>query len=183
MEDEQIVNLYWARSESAVSETARKYGRMLQSLSEAILHCREDAEECVNDSYVRAWNSMPENRPTYLGAYMSKITRNLSLNCLEKRRTAKRQGEDLVFDELSECIPDPETSEEWLANEELRQLLNAFLASLDEQRRAIFLRRYFYNDSTESIASVLGMKDAAVRSVLHRLRLALKKRLEEAGMK
>lgn len=181
MEDAEIVNLYWARSERAVSETAAKYGRMLQALSESILHSREDAEECVNDSYVRAWNSMPENRPEYLGGYMAKITRNLSLTRFESRRAAKRSAELIAFDELSECIPDSESGDQWMEGELLRRVLDDFLSSLDEQKRVIFMRRYFYNDSTGSIAATLAMKEGTVRSILFRLRGVLKKNLEEAG--
>ena len=155
---------------------------MLQSLSEAILHCREDAEECVNDSYVRAWNSMPENRPTYLGGYMAKITRNLSLNRLDRRKAEKRSAETVAFDELSECIPDGEGSDVWNDQRELSALLDTFLSSLGQEKRLIFMRRYFYGDSIDGIAAALGMKSVTVRTVLFRLRAELKKRFEEVGL-
>ena len=119
MEDAEIVDLYWSREERAIKETDSKYGRMLYILSDRILRSPEDAEECLNDAYVSAWNSMPSNRPTYLGSYMAKIIRNLSLNRYE-RNLAQKRGRNVVMTELSECIPG-EDPEEILRGEEIRR--------------------------------------------------------------
>lgn len=179
MEDCLIVDLYWARDERAISETQLKYGRMLQSLSETIVNSHEDAQECVNDSYLAAWNSMPENRPDYLGGYMAKITRNISLDMRERKNAQKRRGDMLSFDELEDCIPDGDDVAVWFDNMRIKSILDDFLAKLDTEKRVIFVRRYFYNDRTQDIAKKLGMSDGKIRTILTRLREKLKKRLED----
>ncbi len=179
LEDSKIVELFWKRSESAIMETAKKYGSMLQRLSESVLHSAQDAEECVNDSYISAWNSMPENRPCYLGAYMAKITRNHSLNLLEKKNALKRQGEDLIYDELADVLEDPESPANWEDSKALTDAINGYLATLTADKRAIFVRRYFFNDSEDKIAKDFGLKSGNVRIILHRLRLGLKLILEK----
>ena len=109
MEDYQIVDLYWARKEKAIAETEKKYGKMLHSLSYSLLSSHEDAEECVNDTYLGAWNTMPDARPMYLGSFLSKITRRLSIDRWRREHRAKRGGVAAVVEELSECIPDDNT--------------------------------------------------------------------------
>ena len=178
MEDFEIVDLYWAREEKAISESDRKYGRMLLSLSFSMLSSHEDAEECVNDTYLAAWNAMPTDRPTYLGAFLSKITRNLSLDRYRASHREKRGGVEGLLEELTECIPDRSSVEEEYENGRLADALNAFLASLDAEKRAIFLRRYYYSQSIAEIALSLRMSESKVKVTLHRIREKLRRELE-----
>ena len=179
MEDYQIVDLYWARSETAISETERKYGRMLNSISFSLLCSAQDAEECVNDTYVAAWQSMPVERPTYLGAFLSKICRRISVSRYRSEHAQKRGGAVGIIEELSECVPSGESVTENYENGRLAESLNRFLLSLDPKKRAIFVRRYFYSEPIERIASELGMKTGSVKSILSRTRKSLKDMLEE----
>lgn len=182
MEDKQIVDLYWARNEDAITQTSVKYGKMMQATSHSIVGSHEDAEECVNDAYLAAWNSMPENRPTYLGAYMAKIIRNISLGRYDRNHAAKRHGVHVVFEELEECLGDYETPEEQYESGCLRDLLNEFLAGLSEEKRVVFLRRYFYTDSISDIAQRMQMSEGKVKTMLFRMRAQLAEALKEAGL-
>lgn len=182
MEDKLIVDLYWARNEEAITQTSVKYGGMLHATSKSIVGSHEDAEECVNDAYLAAWNSMPENRPTYLGGYMAKIIRNISLNRYDRNHAAKRHGVHVVFEELEECLGDYQTPEEQYEQGCLKELLDDFLAGLDEQKRVIFLRRYFYTDSIAEIATRMQVSEGKIKSILFRLRKQLAVRLKEAGV-
>jgi len=183
MEDREIVDLYWKRSEKAIEETATKYGKMLQRLSVSIVDSEQDAEECVNDSYVSAWNSMPENRPNYLGAYMAKIARNHSLNVIEKRKAAKRNADLLPLEELSECIADPNGPGDWDDDGKLKKVIEEFLEALEPDKRTMFVRRYFFNDSEKDIAKSFGLSEGNVRIIFYRMRLGLKNRLEKEGLR
>ncbi len=179
MEDYKIVDLYWARQESAIGESHRKYGKMLQSLSFSMLDSKEDAEECVNDTYLDAWNAMPTARPTYLGAFLSKITRRISIDRFRSAHRQKRGGMGEIMAELDECIPaDSDVEREYRAGE-LRRAINLFVMGLSEEKRAMFVRRYFYTQSVEEIASALGVGSSKVKVTLMRLRNALQKTLEE----
>lgn len=180
MEDAEIVDLYWSREERAIQETDRKYGRMLYILSDRILRSPEDAEECLNDAYVSAWNSMPSNRPTYLGSYMAKIIRNLSLNRYE-RNLAQKRGGNVVMTELSECIPG-EDPEETLRGEEIRRILNRFLEGLDKEKRVVFVKRYFFSESLAEISAATGLSEGKIKSILFRLRQRLKQELKEVEL-
>lgn len=182
MEDSKIVDLYWARNEAAISESDKKYGRMLSSLSYSLLSSREDAEECVNDTYIDAWNSMPTARPDYLGAFLSKIVRRISIDCFRRRHTERRGGIDNLCAELTECIPDGE--EEWLGSdsERIKEIINIFLYSCDREKRAMFILRYFYSKSIEEVALKVGSGESRVKTALHRMRLELRKLLEEEGL-
>ena len=179
MEDHQIVDLYWSRSESAISETDRKYGRMLNSISLSLLSSSLDAEECVNDTYVAAWNTMPDERPTYLGAYLSKIIRRISISRFRSAHTQKRGGAGELIDELTECIPSENDVVSDYENGRLASALDRFLLSLDEKKRAVFVRRYFYSQSIEQISIEMGIKLGSVKSILSRARQSLKDMLEE----
>ncbi len=179
MEDYQIVDLYWKRSESAISETEQKYGKMLRSISFSLLASLEDADECTNDTYVAAWNSMPEARPVYLGAFLSKIIRRISISRYRKEHTVKRGGYEAIVEELTDCIPDTSSVSEEYENIRLSAALNRFLSELDTKKRIIFIRRYFYSEPIEKIASALGIKTGTVKSILSRTRLSLKVMLEE----
>jgi RNA polymerase sigma-70 factor (ECF subfamily) len=182
MEDKKIVELYWARNEDAITQTSVKYGGMMHATSKSIVGSHEDAEECVNDAYLAAWNSMPENRPTYLGGYMARIIRNISLNRYDRNHAAKRQGVQVVFEELEGCLTDYNTPEEEYEQGCLKEVLDSFLESLDEQKRVIFLRRYFYTDSIAEIAQRMQMSEGKIKSILFRLRGQLAATLKEAGV-
>ncbi len=178
MEDYQIVDLYWARNETAITVTAQKYGRMLQSLSYSLLHSMEDAEECVNDTYLSAWQAMPDARPMYLGPFLSKITRRLSIDRWRHDHREKRGGLEAITEELTECIPDATSVEAEYENGRLSRELNAFLESLSAERRVMFLRRYFYSQSIPEIAQGMHMSESKIKVTLHRLREKLHDRLE-----
>lgn len=182
MEDYQIVDLYWARKEKAIDETEKKYGKMLHSLSYSLLSSHEDAEECVNDTYLGAWNTMPSARPMYLGSFLSKITRRLSIDRWRREHREKRGGVAGVIEELTDCIPDEDTPAREYERGLLRGELNAFLRTLPEEKRAIFVRRYFYAQEIHTIAQEVGVSEANVKIVLHRLREQLKQRLEACDL-
>lgn len=181
MEDSRIVDLYWARDEAAISESDRKYGRMLSSLSYSLLSSREDAEECVNDTYIGAWNAMPTARPDHLGAFLSKIARRISIDRFREKHSEKRGGIDNLTSELTECIPDT-SGESELDSKEIRRVINGFLSDCDEEKRVMFVLRYFYSKPIEEIALRVGSGESRVKTTLHRMRAALKKRLEEEGL-
>ena len=181
MEDYQIVDLYWSRSENAIAQTEQKYGRMLTSISVSLVPTVQDAEECVSDTYLAAWNSMPDERPVYLGAYLSKIVRRLSINKYRSSRTAKRGGAGELVEELTDCIPSDYSLETEYDNQRLAEALNRFLLSLDEQKRYIFIRRYYYSDAVIDIARQIRASEGKVKTVLFRVRSALRKFLEEEG--
>ncbi len=180
MEDVQIVMLYFDRNESAISESDRKYGKILRSLSFSYLSSREDAEECVNDTYLDAWNTIPPQRPDYLGAYLSKITRRISIDRFRRDHRAKRGGFGNLTEELTECIPDgsPTPADE-LENQRLGNAINGFLASLSVEKRVMFVQRYFYAKQISDIADGMGLSESNVKVTLHRLREALRKTLEQ----
>ena len=181
MEDYQIVELYWQRSESAIDETAQKYGGMLARLSHSLLDSSEDAEECVNDTYLAAWNQMPEDRPSYLGAYLARIVRCLSINRFRAAHRQKRGTAQTLTDELMACIPDGTDPQKEYENGLLAASLNRFLGALSEEKRRIFVRRYFYADSIGDIADGMGMSVAKIKTTLFRLRADLKNHLEKEG--
>lgn len=182
MEDYKIVDLYWERKEKAIAETEKKYGKMLHSLSYSLLSSHEDAEECVNDTYLGAWNTMPSARPMYLGSFLSKITRRLSIDRWRREHREKRGGVAGVIEELTDCIPDEDTPAREYERGLLRGELNAFLRTLPEEKRAIFVRRYFYAQEIRTIAQEVGVSEANVKIVLHRLREQLKQRLEACDL-
>lgn len=182
MEDRQIVDLYWARSESAIEESDNKYGRMLRSISYSLLSSDEDAEESLDDTYLAAWNSMPSDRPILLGAYLAKIIRRISVSRYRASRAKKRDGAAELTDELIECIPDTNTVEENVEMGELRRGLNEFLYSLEPKKRAAFVLRYFCARSVSDIAFETGMSESAVKTSLSRTRASLAKFLERRGL-
>lgn len=184
MDDSRIIELYWLRSESAIAETANKYGSYCRYIAYNILRSHEDSEECVSDTYLRAWNAMPPQRPNKLSAFLGKITRNLSLNRLEKQN-AKKRGEgqtDLVIEELSECVPSPVSIEKAVDDILLTEILNGFLEGLAEDKRKIFMRRYWYLCSVKEIAADFNMSESNVKVTLFRLRGELKQILEKEGI-
>lgn len=181
MEDKQIVDLYWARSERAISETEKKYSRYCYSIAYNILHNNEDSEECVNDTYLSAWRAMPEQRPHRLPAFLGRITRNLSLNRVELYHAEKRGSGQvpLALDELHECIPSPDHADRVVDDLVLADTFNRFLASLSREKRVIFMRRYWYLSPVAEIAKDYSMSESKVKMSLLRSRKALKQMLKE----
>lgn len=183
MEDVQIVMLYLDRSESAISESDRKYGKILRSLSFSYLSSREDAEECVNDTYLDAWNTIPPQRPVYLGAYLSKITRRISIDRFRRNHRAKRGGMGTLTEELTDCIPDASPSPlDELENQRLGTAINQFLSQLTPEKRVMFVQRYFFARSISDIADVMGLSESNVKVTLHRLREGLRHSLEKEDL-
>ena len=183
MEDSQIVQLYWDRNQNAINETAIKYGKYCTTIAKNILVSHEDAEECVNDTYMNAWNSIPPERPKVLRAFLGKITRNLAFNKYKHEHAGKRGGGEMsvVLDELAECISGRDSVEDEVVSKELAKEIENFLASLSETKRRIFVCRYWYADSVAKIAKQYGMKENAVSMMLSRLRKGLQTYLEERG--
>lgn len=183
MDDSSIVELYWARSETAVDCTDRKYGKMLNKISYSLLLSHEDAEECVNDTYLAAWQRMPTDRPLYLGAFLAKIVRAISIDRYRARHRKKRDGWiALLYDELSECIPDCSDPGSEYERGRLAELLNAFLESLPPERRSMFLLRYFCSEPISNIAARLNCGESRVKTSLHRMRAELREKLEKEGL-
>ena len=179
MDDGKIVDLYWARDEKAITESQRKYGRMLSSLSYSLLSSYEDAEECVNDTYLDAWNAMPEARPEFLGAFLSKITRRISIDRFRAKHREKRGGMNEILSELDECIPSEDRVERQYENMLLRDEINDFLYSQPKEKRVMFVLRYFYSKSVSEIARQISVGESKVKTTLFRMRKELQERLEE----
>ncbi|MCL1824109.1 MAG: sigma-70 family RNA polymerase sigma factor [Oscillospiraceae bacterium] len=185
MDDNMILDLYFKRSETAVGETARKYGSYCLAIALNILGNKEDAEECVNDTYYKAWEAIPPQNPPLLRAFLGKITRNLSLNKYKSKHTQKRGGNlASVFEELEQCLPaaSPNSVEDEFDAKEAGKLISAFLRAEKEESRVIFIRRYWYGDSTEKIAQRFQISQSKVKSTLFRTRGRLKLTLEKGGV-
>ncbi len=184
MDDQKIIDLYWNRSETAISETAIKYGRYCHSIAYNILHNNEDCEECVNDTYLRAWNAMPPKRPNRLSTFLGKIIRNISLDRYDTHTAAKRGGGQvaLVLDELEECIPSPFGADQIIDALALAEILNRFLAEQNPEPRIIFVQRYWYMQPIQAIAADLGVSQSKVKMTLLHLRRKLKLFLEKEGV-
>lgn len=181
MEDRAIVALYWKRAETAILETKKQYGRLLRSISRGILRNEEDAEECENDTYLRAWDTIPPKRPEKLSAFLAKITRNLSLDRYDAKHAEKRGGGEvpLLLDELAEVIADEAAFP--ADTEDLSEVLNAFLGRLKPDARTIFLRRYWFGDSVQEISVRSGFGESKIKMSLLRTRQNLKEVLEKEG--
>lgn len=182
MDDYKIVDMYWDRDEHAISETEKKYGRMLYSLSYSLLSCHEDAEECVNDTYVDAWNSMPTARPDYLGAFLSKLTRRISIDKYRTEHRLKRGGEDNILLELTDCVPSVYSVEDEYDNDRLREVLDRFVGTLEREKRVMFIKRYFYFHSVEQISREMNIGESKVKTTLFRTRRLLRELLEREGL-
>lgn len=182
MDDQAIIKLYWDRDEAAIRETDAVYGQRLLTLSGRILDSREDAQECVNDTYLQTWESIPPQKPNFFFAFLSRICRFISFGRLDWNNAAKRRA-DLVSltAELEACIPDNRT-EQQLEARELGQLLSAFITTLPQDSRLIFLRRYWHLDTTEEIAKNYGFSVSKVKTQLHRTRAKLHTYLEKEGI-
>lgn len=181
MDDNQIVDLYWKRQGTAISETKKKYGRYLFSIANHILAQYEDSEECVNDTYLGAWNSIPPHKPTVLSTYLGKITRRLALKRYRMNTAEKRGGTetDLSLDELEDCVSGGHVPDEQVNYRMLVSALNDFLADLPETQRRIFVCRYWYCDSIAEIAHRFSRSESNVKTILLRIRKKLKYRLKK----
>lgn len=183
MDDNEIIQLYWDRNEQAINATAQKYGNYCKAIARNILNNKEDVEECINDTYLNAWNAMPAHWPEQLATFLGKITRNLSFNKYRHDHTEKRGGGEIVFilDELTDCVSDIDNVEQIIERQELIKEINIFVKSLPTDKRNIFVRRYWYADSVSEIAKDCGMLPGNVSKILERTRKQLKVYLVERG--
>lgn len=183
MEDEKIVQLYWDRNETAIPVTAEQYGGYCAAIAQNILGDHRDAEECVNDTWWNAWNAMPPHRPARLSTFLGKLTRNLSLNRWELRTADKRGGGELplVLDELAECVSGRDDVEGELDRAELISAIDCFLSGLPAEKRALFVRRYWFADPVAAIARRYRMTEGSVAMSLSRTRAKLRSYLTERG--
>lgn len=183
MTDESIITQFWERTEDAIKNTSEKYGRYLMKIAINILGIYEDAEECVSDTYCKAWNQIPPDRPQKLLPYLGRITRCLALNRYDFLKAQKRNSNlTLQLSELEECISNSDnTIERQCENRELSNAISSFLKSLSAEKRNIFIRRYWFSDSISSIAERFGLSESKVKSILFRVRKQLKKHLESEG--
>ena len=184
MEDVAIVELYWQRQERAIAETKTKYDAYCNTIAWRILNDAHDAEECVNDTYLGAWNAMPPHRPTSLRTFLGKITRNLSLKRWRARSAAKRGAGEvaLSLDELEECVPTADSAQEYLEAAELARMLDTFLGGLSADDRRMFVCRYWYFDSVAEISERFGFSLSKVKMSLKRTRDKLANYLEQEGV-
>lgn len=184
MEDSMIVDLYWQRSDTAISETARKYGSYCHTIAYNICANNEDAEECVNDTWLRAWNLMPDKRPSALSAFLGRITRNFALDLFKAKNRKKRGGGEtiLALDELSECIPAHADLERSYEIAEFERAIGDFAAGLPETDQKIFAARYWYLIPVSEISRQLGFTQSKTKSILFRIRKKLRVYLREEGL-
>lgn len=181
MEDERIVMLYWARNEHAIRETEKKYGKYCYAIAYNILQAHEDSAECVNDTWIGAWNAMPPEKPTRLQSFLARITRNIAIDRYRYGSAQKRGAEtERVIDEYWECIPNGNASiEDELI---LKQAINGFLAGLDVRTRVIFMRRYWYSMRVKEIADLMHLSESHISVILHRTRGKFKDYLTKEGI-
>lgn len=183
MEDKDIIALYWRRDEDAIIKTGEKYGAYLMKIADNILKDLRDSEESVNDTYLRAWNSMPPNRPDVLKLYLGRITRGVAIDIFRRRSSKKRLGSQYAvsLEELGDCVSgadDPQARAEVSA---LATAIGEYLNGLEPRTRDVFICRYYFMDPLADIAEYCGMTEAAVKSLLHRTRQGLRCHLEQEG--
>ncbi len=183
IDDSRIVALYWERSESAIEVTSAKYGKYCHSIAYNILYDDEDAEECVNDTYLDAWNTMPPHKPSVLSTFLGKITRRISIDRYRRKHADKRGGGEMahVLDELEDCVSDPADVEIAVEQAEMMRLIREFLNTLPPTERRIFLRRYWYIDPVTDIAGDFGFTESKTSAMLYRIRNKLRRKLESEG--
>ena len=183
MDEKQIVDLYWNRSEDAITATDQKYGKYCYRIAYNILTNNEDAEESVSDTYMAAWKAIPPRRPSILSTFLGKITRHISIDRWRTRSAYKRGGGEIILalEELEDCIADMQDVEVIHEQKEIIKAYNNFLDTLPVVERRVFLYRYWHMESIESIANQLGFSQSKVKSMLHRTRDKLRKQLEKEG--
>jgi RNA polymerase sigma-70 factor (ECF subfamily) len=183
MEDKEIVSLYHMRDERAIRETDAKYGKYCHRIAKNLLTLHEDAEECVNDMYLAAWNRMPPENPHLLSAFLSRIVRNIAISRFRRDRAKKRyDGMEILLSELDDCIPNTENLEKTVEERELSDIISDWLDTLTVDDRALFIRRYYHGESIKELAKISGIAPQALSSRLFTLRAKLKSQLEEKGV-
>lgn len=182
MEDSRIVELYWLRDENAIAETADKYGSFCNRIARNILTVKEDAEECVNDVYHKAWNSIPPQRPERLGAWLGRVVRNTAINIWNSNRAQKRYaGITELLDELEDCIPSTDSVERTAGEGELTAVINSWLTSLDSRDRVLFMRRYWNGEPLKNLEHEYGMTHGKMAKRMLLLRTGLRAAIEKEG--
>ena len=183
MQDTDIVELYWNRDESAITETQNKYERYLTKIAYNVLEDFEDSKESVNDTYLAAWNSIPPHRPNVLSVYLGKLTRRISIDIFRKRNREKRKASQyaLSLEELGECVPAPDGPEQAMDSKLLADAINKFLRNISEDARNAFIGRYYFLDPLKTVAGYCGMSEAKAKSLLFRTRCGLKEYLKKEG--
>lgn len=183
LDDNRIVELYLLRDETAIKQTTEKYGSRLRSLAYGIVKDQQTAEECENDTYMKAWNTIPPHEPrSYLYAFLARITRHISLNCCRDRSRLKRNAFICELSaEMEQCIPAPDDVECRIDDMALSDAINGFLSKLDEEKRNIFFRRYWYLDSVVAISKRFALSESKVKTTLFRCRTGLREHLEKEG--
>ncbi len=180
MEDARILNLYFQRNEAAIRETADKYGKKLHRLSVNITENDHDAEECVSDTYMEAWNRIPPTRPDHFFAWLARVARNFSYKKWERQKAAKRSAQMVsITDELMECIPSGQNPEQVLEAKRLAMLMDEFVRGLEPDMQMVFMRRYFWSESIAQISLSTGWTESKLKSMLFRMRKRLKQKLEK----
>lgn len=183
MEDKAIIDLYWERSPQAINETANKYGNRLQGLSMNILHNMEDAEECVNDTYHATWNTLPPKKPDFFFSYLAKLTRHFSFGKYDYYHAQKRDATVVELSaELENCIPAPNDMERRMESEEIGRIISDFLHKQPLEMRRVFVRRYWYMDSVQTISKSFSISESKVKSILFRMRGKLREYFEKEGV-
>lgn len=183
MEDRQIVSLYWQRDQLAIDQTQRKYGNYLTKVAYQILYDLEDCAESVNDTYLAAWNAIPPHKPQSLCAFLSKLTRRISIDLLRYHNRDKRQESQyaLSLEELGECVSGGNSTEDAYTEKELAEAIACYLRLCSKEARQVFLGRYYYLDSVRDVAAYCGMSESKCKSLLHRTRLGLREYLQKEG--
>jgi len=181
--DMGILDLYWSRSESAITETALKYGSYCSTIALNILRNNEDSEECVNDAYLNAWNAIPPQRPAVLSSFLGRIVRNLSLDKYKSRKAEKRSGDEtaLLLSELQDCVPSIYSVVDEVEAKVLEKIIDSFLSQIEKPDRVFFMRRYWYADQISLISERFAISESRVKTSLYRTRKKLKITLEKEG--
>jgi len=183
LEDSKIIELFFERSEQAITELSKKYGSICRKVADNVLHNRLDAEECVNDAYLGVWNTIPPQRPDPLLSYVCRIVRNLAIKKYHENTAQKRNSfYDIALDEFEDCIPASLSVEDEIEAKEVSTLINSFLETLDKQSRVMFVRRYWHADSIEDLANLFHTSKHYISVRLSRIRKNLKQYLEKRGI-
>ena len=183
MKDDKIVNLFWNRDEDAIVQIAVKYGAYCHSIAFNILSIKEDAEECVSDTWMSAWNSMPPQKPTNLRIWLGKVTRNCALNLWNRNHAKKRyNGMEELLDELADCLPSNDSISQTLQAKELNAIINNWIKSLSESDKALFIRRYWGGESLTDLAKNWHTTPAKLAQKMYKLRCELKSVLQKEGV-
>ena len=183
MEDNQIIDLYFNRDESALVETAKKYGAFCLRIAMNVVNVREDAEECVNDTYHTAWNQIPPTKPDSFKAFLGRIVRNFAISKYRAMHAKKRfSGLEVMLSELGDCVPATESVEREIEAKELTEYINTWLAGLKQEDRVLFVRRYWYGDEVKDLAKKCGVSGPQMTQRMLRLRRKLQAFLTEKGV-